>query len=63
MHFVWLDAVTMSVNNQVNIFLSKILLASIGLNSTEIKFATPFNPVFIILLTIKFCEILPKHSA
>ena len=38
-------------------------LVSIGLKSTEKMFITPFNPVFVILLTVKSCEILPKHSA
>ena len=37
---------------------------SIGLKSTEKKFTTPFNPVFfLILLIVKFFEILPKHGA
>ena len=47
------------------LWISKILLISIGLNSTEKNFATPFNLFFfhIMLLIVKSYEILPKHSA
>ena len=73
-----LDALAMSVNNLINIFLinsniisyhvpfinylriSKILLVSIWLKSTEKKFTIPFNPVFFILLILKSFEILRK---
>ena len=42
----------------------KYRLLSRGLNSTEKKFTTPFNPgFFFILLIVKFSETLPKHSA
>ena len=33
-----------------------------GLKSTENKFALPFHLVFLILLIVKFLEVLPKHN-
>ena len=62
-HFVWLDPLFRPVNDPISIFLikpnlyhvlfikylliSKILLILIGLKSTEKKFTTAFNPVFL----------------
>ena len=43
-------------------WISKILLVSIGLKSTEKKFTLPFNPAFFILILVKSFETLPKHS-
>ena len=47
------------------LWISKILLVSLELTSTEKKFTIPFNLVllFFILLIVKSFEILPKHSA
>ena len=45
------------------LWISKILLASKGLKSTEKKLTTPFNPAFFILLIIKSFETLPNYSA
>ena len=45
------------------LWISKILLGSIGLKSTEKKITTPLNPVFFILIIVKSFETLPKHSA
>ena len=42
--------------------ISKILLVSIGLKSTEKNFIFPLNPIFFILLVIKSFEELPKQS-
>ena len=44
-------------------WISRILLVSIGLKSTEKNFATSFNPAFFILLIIESFETLTKHSA
>ena len=47
------------------LWISKILLLSIGLKSTEKNFTLPFNPVFLLLLLlliVKSFVILPKHS-
>ena len=41
-----------------HLWISKILLVSIGLKSTEKKITVPFNPVFFILLTVTYLEIL-----
>ena len=46
-----------------NLWISKLSLVSIGLKSTEKKFTTPSNPVFVILLIAKSFETLPNHSA
>ena len=46
------------------LWISKISLVSVGLKSTEKKFATPSNYVFFfILLIVKSIEALPKHNA
>ena len=42
--------------------ISKILLVSIELKSTEKNFTASPNPVFLILLIVKPFEILPKQS-
>ena len=47
----------------IYIYIYIISLLSIGLKSTEKNFATPFNPVFFILLIVKSFDTLPKHSA
>ena len=45
------------------LWISKILLVSIGLKSAEKNFITPFNPVFFFtLLIVIYFEILSKHS-
>ena len=45
------------------LWISTISLVSMGLKSTEKKFAIPFNPVFFILLIVKSFEALAKNSA
>ena len=45
-------------------WISKILLVSVELKSTERKNVTmPSNPFFFFHIIIKSFEILPKHSA
>ena len=45
-----------------NLWISKILLVSVRLKTTEKNFRLPFNPAFFISLIVKSFEILPKHS-
>ena len=40
------------------LWISKILLVSIGLKSTEKKFTTPLNPFFFKSLIVKLFEFL-----
>ena len=73
-HFVWLEALTLLLNNPINILLInpniildhvlfiKYLWISKILLSTGLKFTTPVNPVFFILLIVRSFETLPKHS-
>ena len=45
------------------LWISKILLASIGIKSTEKNITTPlFNCVFFHIINLKIFEKLPKHS-
>ena len=44
------------------LWISKILLVSLGLKSAEKEFTITFNPVFSRLLIEKSFEILPKGS-
>ena len=44
------------------LWISKILLVSIGLISNEKKIIITFNTVFFHIIYCKTFEILPKHS-